>query len=172
MGSCFINFRSDLAESWRVESSEAFIKPNLCTSDTFHACPCSGFHLDDCSTLQWGYIHRAAKASAWYGVWSSPYEHLYFHWCDAGFWQWWFADNMILLLVGDCQIFWLSCSEYEVFSDYFKQFMKWSLRNPCYGVGSFKKSVRAVLQMYYRRTHLKEELNLMFHTIKVWNFLS
>lgn len=37
----FINFHSDLAESWRVESSEAFMKPNLCTSHTFHACPCS-----------------------------------------------------------------------------------------------------------------------------------
>lgn len=68
MGSCLINFHSALAESWRIESSQAFMKPHFCTSHTFHACPCSGFCLDSCSTLQWGYMYRAAKASAWYGV--------------------------------------------------------------------------------------------------------
>lgn len=80
---------------------------------------------------------------------------------------------MILLLVDHCQILWLSCSEYEAFSDYFEQLyeMKFetSLTVMSLCVGSFKSSVRAVLQMYHRRgvPHLEEELNLMFHTIKV-----
>lgn len=114
-GKSFIDFHSDLAESRRIESSEALMKANLCSPGSFHACPCSDFHPDYCSILQWGIRVQISKGFSWvWCVWSSPYEHLYFHLFDAEVWQGQLADNMILLLADDCQNYWLPCSEYEL----------------------------------------------------------
>lgn len=113
-GNCFINFHLSLAESRRLESSEPFMKSNLWSSHSFHACPCTGFHLDYCSILQRGIHMQISKSfSLVWGVCSFPYEHLWFHLCDAEVWQWQLADNVILLLADDSQNYWLSCLEHE-----------------------------------------------------------